>query len=1377
MLYSRLSKDYLSMRHHARRTARSLTTLVVSVAIALVTACSTSEAPTSPSGNNPGGNVPINPAPTTNGALALTVTGLPFGVGADLTVSGPGGFSRALTTSITLAELTPGRYTISSNLVRVPSGAAIGAYAPSATSQFVDVGSGPPTLVTVTYAALPAVVDIAISGLPNGVGALVKLTSPSGDVVVTTSLRMSPAAAGRWLLSASPVSSAGYTYTPTPVAGDGTVAPGDTLRFPVEYAIATGALAVAVTGLPSSAAVVVAITGPGGFSREVTSTTTLTDLTPGSYTVSAPSVVSGGITYTPGMPAQLVMVSASLVAAPAIVAYSAQVGSLLIESAGLPSGSSAVFTVSGTGGMRTVSGNASTGAVTIDSLVPGSYAVSSATVTANGVLYAPSVPGTTATIVARSTSTVRFTYGVTTGALAIVSSGLPAGTNADITITGPAGFTRTTTSSVTYTALSPGRYTVSARDIRGTDGTYAATPVTQSMDIVAGGAIVTATVSYAPRPAVVEVTVTGLATGTAPSVTLTSPSGQDIVLTSTSTRIAPATAGRWRLAAATVNSGGYNYVPTPTSRDETVALGDTLRLSVQYTLTTGAIAVAVTGLPNGAGGVIAVTGPNNYKSNLTSTSTLTGLPPGTYALAASNVTVGGLPYAPTPATQQVVVTATLIASPATIAYAVPGGRIAFNLTGMPAGVTPTFTLAGQNGSSTVSGTAVLTVSAGSYTMTANVVSADGVTYTPTPSSRALTVNINSTAFATFSYASSGGAATGRLAFAVTGLPANANPSFSLVGPNGSTTIIGSATVDPVLTGTYTLNANNLSSGGNTYVPSPTSLPITINAGTTTTATLSYSVGGGGSPNYAIENVYLTQAIQRPDGGVTLVANRDALLRVFVTANGANTVRPDVRVRVYDGATLLQTVTIPAPETSVRTTTSEGTLTSTWNVVVPGGNIRIGTKVQVDLDPAATITEVDRTDNVWPRGGTPQTIPVATVPAFNVRFVPVTVNGLTGNVSEANKESFLTSTRRYMPIRDVVSDVRAPFTSSAPALENNDSNSAWLTVLSELNALRSSDGAPSSMHYYGVVKVTYTSGVAGYGYVPGRAALGWDYLPSGDAVAVHEWGHNFSRPHTPCSVSGDASYPYAGGVIGVWGWNSSANTLIAPTATDIMGYCSNQWISDWTWSKVMQYRQGSGLEASALSAARGTAKDGLLVWGRVVDGRVILEPSFRVRAPASPTPRIASHRVELMDANGTTLLELPINADRVDHESAHDERQFAVVVPWSAPLEQALARVRVRDARSPLEAAELRSASARAVGTPTAQPNVGALPEPNGTLEAISTTRTRVRWNTQDYPMAMVRDASTGAVMGFVRNSGDVVTTNGRQVEIVYSDGVRSLVRR
>ncbi len=497
------------MRHLVGHRARTLTALIVSVGV--FAACTATEAPTAPSSNAPGGSVPIQPAPTTNGALALTVVGLPFGVTADITVSGPAGFSRAINASSTLAELPPGRYTVSANRVRVASGPNAGLYAPSAASQGVDVSGGPPTPITITYAALAAIVDVAISGLPQGIGALVTLTPPSGaDIVATVSQRIEPALAGRWVMNARPVTDAGFTYTPSLSTTSGDAVPGDTLRFPVQYALSTGAIAVAVAGLPAAAVPTVTVSGPGGFSRSLTGTATVTDLAPGSYTVSAPVVTLGGLSYTPASASQQVTVTASLVASPAVVAYTAQVGSLAIASTGLPAGATGTFSVTGNGINRTVTGDA-----TIDSLAPGNYTVVGSSVTANGFIYAPATPTIVATVVARSATPARFTYLLTTGVLQINATGLPTGANADLAIAGPSGFARTATGSLTLTGLTPGRYTITARDVRVASGSYVASPTSQGVDILAGGAVATATVTYAPLPAVVEVSVTGLSAGSA----------------------------------------------------------------------------------------------------------------------------------------------------------------------------------------------------------------------------------------------------------------------------------------------------------------------------------------------------------------------------------------------------------------------------------------------------------------------------------------------------------------------------------------------------------------------------------------------------------------------------------------------------------------------------------------------------------------------------------------------------------------------------------------------------------------------------------------------------------------------------------------------
>ncbi len=1126
-------------------------------------------------------------------------------------------------------------------------------------------------------------------------------------------------------------------------------------------------------------------------------------------------------------------------------------GSVIFDLTGLPDGNQASVSLRRGSTTKTVEGSK-----TLDGLDAGEWTVSAQSVTIDGLEYAPEPATQTITVPSRSTGSARVVWTPTRGSVALTIQGLPQGVDANVLLSSNS-FSRVLTSSTSITALVPGSYTLTARDVRAPGGTYRATVSTQTLTVAASAVAVQALVTYEAAPAAVDVTVAGLPGGTTANITLTAPNGGTVPVGG-STRLSPVSAGRWRLSAAAVQSGGFTYSPSPSAFDTTVSAGDTLRFPVSYGVSTGALAVAMTGLPQGSTGSVTVTGPGGFSQSLTATTTLTNLTPGTYTVAADSVVRSGFAYRPTPASQQIVVAASLSASPANVAYAAVSGTLVVTLSGVPNGasgsaritgpygvdrtitastvITPTpagpyvitgapftfggltysvspstinrtVTIAGRdsidlrytaasgslqvtvsglpggtNAALTLSGnaqninitgsTTLSALAVGSYTLTASTVNVSGTNYVPTPSTQnvSITNGIQSTASVTYAAV----ATTGSVVVTINGLPGGTNANVTLSGNAQNIPLTASGTISNLTAGSYTLTASNVSSAGNNYTAAPTSQNVTITGGAQSAATVTYTLNN--TIDFTVNSAYFTQATQKPDGSVALVAGRDALLRVFVTANIANTQTPTVRARIYDGASLLQTLTLTGPVSGVPTSVNEGVLSSSWNTVVTGANIGNALRVLVDVDPTNAIAEGDETNNTWPSSGTPQSITVNTVPAFNVRFVPVTVKTLTGNVTTGNMNSFLTTARKVWPILTVNSDVRAPFVSSADTLISTDGNSNWLTVLSEMNTLRATDGAPATTHYYGVVKVAYTSGVAGYGYVPGRAAMGWDYLPSGDGVAAHEWGHNFNRPHAPCggAASPDPTYPYSGAQIGMWGWNSGTNTLVNPTSTlDLMSYCNPTWVSDYNWTKVMTYRQSSGAEASV------TSGEGLLVWGRVVDGKVILEPSFRVNAPASRPVSRPTHYVDALDATGNVLLNLPIDAEVVDHVTGHTEQQFAVIVPWSETLEQSLATVRVRDARTPLLAAVRSSAVAMAarvsVASKVAQPI--AQPDPTPAVDVLSANRARVRWNSAAYPMAMLRDGTTGKVMGFVRTPGAEINTGGRAVEVVYSDGVRSVVRK
>ncbi|HEY0487898.1 MAG TPA: PQQ-dependent sugar dehydrogenase [Telluria sp.] len=62
----------------------------------------------------------------------------------------------------------------------------------------------------------------------------------------------------------------------------------------------TATLAVTIANLPAGVSGAVKITGPSGFSREITQTTTLPNLAAGAYIIAASNVLSGSTTYIPG---------------------------------------------------------------------------------------------------------------------------------------------------------------------------------------------------------------------------------------------------------------------------------------------------------------------------------------------------------------------------------------------------------------------------------------------------------------------------------------------------------------------------------------------------------------------------------------------------------------------------------------------------------------------------------------------------------------------------------------------------------------------------------------------------------------------------------------------------------------------------------------------------------------------------------------------------------------------------------------------------------------------------------------------------------------------------------------------------------------------
>jgi hypothetical protein len=86
---------------------------------------------------------------------------------------------------------------------------------------------------------------------------------------------------------------------------------------------------------------------------------------------------------------------------------------------------------------------------------------------------------------------------------------------------------------------------------------------------------------------------------------------------------------------------------------------------------TGALSLVISNLPTGTPAIVRVTGPSNFVLDLAESQVIANLTPGTYIVTASPVSASGAIYNPSPATQNVTVTA-LERSTAIVAYILGG---------------------------------------------------------------------------------------------------------------------------------------------------------------------------------------------------------------------------------------------------------------------------------------------------------------------------------------------------------------------------------------------------------------------------------------------------------------------------------------------------------------------------------------------------------------------------------------------------------------------------------------------------------------------------------------------------------------------------------
>lgn len=155
-------------------------------------------------------------------------------------------------------------------------------------------GGTEPTTPPATTGSL----TVQVQGLSGGGTPSLQVTGPGGySATLSASQTLTGLAPGSYTVSAAPVTGTLYAFAGPSTPPSAQVTAGGTATVTVTYTASSGALQVAIEGLPGGVLPSVQLTGPGGFTQTLTASTTLTNLAPGSYTVTAPVASDVGIGY------------------------------------------------------------------------------------------------------------------------------------------------------------------------------------------------------------------------------------------------------------------------------------------------------------------------------------------------------------------------------------------------------------------------------------------------------------------------------------------------------------------------------------------------------------------------------------------------------------------------------------------------------------------------------------------------------------------------------------------------------------------------------------------------------------------------------------------------------------------------------------------------------------------------------------------------------------------------------------------------------------------------------------------------------------------------------------------------------------------------
>jgi hypothetical protein len=260
---------------------------------------------------------------------------------------------------------------------------------------------------------------------------------------------------------------------------------------------------------------------------------------------------------------------------------------------------------------------------------------------------------------------------------------------------------------------------------------------------------------------------------------------------------------------------------------------------------------------------------------------------------------------------------------------------------------------------------------------------------------------------------------------------------------------------------------------------------------------------------------------------------------------------------------------------------------------------------------------------------------------------------------------------------------------------------------QMDAMRTENGISANRFFYGMIYDTGISGTFPRGQAccatkvstgpVGPGTWGWDFDGSyADWYAGHEIGHTLGRAHpaknsddpaTPDVTEGcgqsrsDLSYPYDGALISpadgrVEGFDPGDVSLSVPRAiypgtmwADVMSYCNNQWLSDYTYKAMYNFMIANPLADAQAAPAAAPQVDGdfLSVFGTIMPAaNVATFDHLSHLSSVAVVPPIAAgnYAIRLLNAQDGVLASYAFTPEAVE-DTPTSQLSFGQVVNFVA----------------------------------------------------------------------------------------------------------------